>query len=82
MKFSIRMKIFLPVVLISVMFPMAFWLVFRQTLDAHMVFNARRDLDRLIYETDKVLREESGESLNADRMKGIMRRETGDASFF
>lgn len=47
MKLSIRMKIFLPVMLILIVFPLAFWLVFRYSLDGHMNYNTRRNLERL-----------------------------------
>ena len=58
MKVSIRMKIFLPVVFISILFPLAFWLVFSQTLSAHMTFNARRELERLIRQAERITKEE------------------------
>ena len=58
MKVSIRMKIFLPVVFISILFPLAFWLVFSQTLSAHMTYNARRELERLIRQAERITKEE------------------------
>lgn len=45
MKLSIRMKIFLPVMVILIAFPMAVWGIFRYTLDVHMNYNARRSLE-------------------------------------
>lgn len=44
MKLSIRMKIFLPVMLLLIAFPVAAWFVFSYALDGHMNYNAKRDL--------------------------------------
>ena len=44
MKLSIRMKIFLPVVAILIMFPLAIWGTFSYTLESNMEYNAKRDL--------------------------------------
>lgn len=44
MKLSIRMKIFLPVMLLLIAFPVAAWFVFSYALDGHMSYNAKRDL--------------------------------------
>ena len=44
MKLSIRMKIFLPVVAILIMFPLAIWGTFSSTLESNMKYNAKRDL--------------------------------------
>ena len=55
MKLSIRMKIFLPVMLLLIVFPLTFWLVFRSSLDMHMNFNIRRSLENLAGEMDRVI---------------------------
>ena len=47
MKLSIRMKIFLPVMLLLIVLRLTFWLVFRSSLDVHMYFNIRRSLVNL-----------------------------------
>ena len=83
MKVSIRMKIFLPVVFISILFPLAFWLVFSQTLSAHMTFNARRELERLIRQAERITKEEREDLKRApenpeDALYGmLMRKEPG-----
>ncbi len=58
MKLSIRMKIFLPVMLILIAFPLAVWCVFRYSLDGHMNYNARRDLERMVRKTGEILAQE------------------------
>ena len=58
MKLSIRMKIFLPVMALLVIFPMAVWLVFRYALDVHMNYNARRNLDWAIGRVVEILKED------------------------
>ena len=55
MKLSIRMKIFLPVMLILIVFPLAFWLVFRYSLDGHMNYNTRRNLERLAQDMNTLI---------------------------
>lgn len=83
MKVSIRMKIFLPVVFISILFPLAFWLVFSQTLSAHMTYNARRELERLIRQAERITKEEREDLKRApenpeDALYGmLMRKEPG-----
>ena len=57
MKASIRMKIFLPVTVILIAFPLAVWLMFRYTLDVHMNYNAKRDLELTISRVEKVINE-------------------------
>lgn len=57
MKLSIRMKIFLPVMLLLIAFPLTAWFVFSYALDGHMVYNARRDLDQMV-KTVEALTEE------------------------
>lgn len=57
MKASIRMKIFLPVTVLLIAFPMAVWLMFRYTLDEHMNYNAKRDLELTISRVEKVINE-------------------------
>ena len=44
MKLSIRMKIFLPVVILLIGFPLATWATLRYSLEVHMNFNARREM--------------------------------------
>ena len=44
MKLSIRMKIFLPVVAILILFSLAIWATFSYTLQSNMKYNAKRDL--------------------------------------
>ena len=60
MKLSIRMKIFLPVMLLLILFPLAAWSVFSYTLDGHVNYNARRDLDQMIRAVDEILEEAPG----------------------
>jgi len=57
MKASIRMKIFLPVTVILIAFPLAVWFMFRYTLDVHMNYNAKRDLELTISRVEKVINE-------------------------
>lgn len=57
MKLSIRMKIFLPVMMILIVFPMAVWLMFRYTLDVHMNYNTRKELEQAASETERMLEE-------------------------
>ena len=57
MKASIRIKIFLPVTVILIAFPLAVWLMFRYTLDGHMNYNAKRDLELTISRVEKVIYE-------------------------
>ena len=61
MKLSIRMKIFLPVMALLIIFPMAVWLVFRYALDVHMNYNARRNLEWAVARVEEV--RSSGEDL-------------------
>lgn len=62
MKLSIRMKIFLPVVILLIGFPLATWATLRYSLEVHMNFNARRDLEAMVRTVDGVLEEpEDGE---------------------
>lgn len=44
MKLSIRMKIFLPVMVILILFPLAVWGTFSYMLESNMKYNARRDI--------------------------------------
>lgn len=57
MKASIRMKIFLPVSIILIAFPLAVWIMFRYTLDVHMNYNVKRDLELTISRVEKVINE-------------------------
>lgn len=85
MKLSIRMKIFLPVVILLTVFPLAAWLVFSRTLEAHMSFNARRDLERLVRKTEEALSqygegdEEQEEQDLLNRLKAVTRAEKGES---
>lgn len=85
MKLSIRMKIFLPVVILLTVFPLAAWLVFSQTLEAHMSFNAKRDLERLVRKTEEALLgnsdgdEEQEEQDLLNRLKAVTRAEKGES---
>ena len=72
MKLSIRMKIFLPVVAILIMFPLAIWGSFSYLLESNMKYNARRDLgwgiDRVetISETSANVLEDLSEVMEAE----------------
>lgn len=82
MKLSIRMKIFLPVVVLLTLFPLAAWLVFSQTLETHMSFNARRDLEHLVRKTEEAIvgngdGEEEADLL--DRLRTITRKDKGES---
>lgn len=55
MKLSIRMKIFLPVMVLLVAFPMAVWIMIRYALDMHMNYNARRNLEWAVERSEKLL---------------------------
>ncbi len=57
MKTSIRMKIFLPMLLILIAFPVAVGIMFRYTLDVHMNYNVKRDLELTISRVEKVINE-------------------------
>ncbi len=75
MKASIRMKIFLPVTLILIAFPLAVWIMFRYTLDVHMNYNVRRDLELTISRVEKVINEDylvsaAAEAIGADTAGG------------
>ena len=64
MKLSIRMKIFLPVVILLIGFPLATWATLRYSLEVHMNFNARRDLEAMVRTVDGVLEKpEDGEEV-------------------
>ena len=66
MKLSIRMKIFLPVMMILIVFPLAVWGVFRYSLEGHMNYNAKRDLERMIKKTGEILESVGEEEPNDD----------------
>ena len=55
MKLSIRMKIFLPVMLLLIAFPVAAWFVFSYALDGHMNYNAKRDLGQLVKTVEELV---------------------------
>ena len=69
MKASIRMKIFLPVTVILIAFPLAVWMMFRYTLDVHMNYNAKRDLELTISSVEKVIHE--NDPASAAEMIGV-----------
>lgn len=72
MKLSIRMKIFLPVVMILIIFPLTVWGTLSYALEAHMNYNARRDLEGMVRVIDRILddalrqSEEGGEADGED----------------
>ena len=78
MKLSIRMKIFLPVMALLFIFPMAVWLVFRYALDAHMNYNARRNLEWAVGRVEDIvgsnedLLREFGEELAGEHVETRM----------
>lgn len=55
MKLSIRMKIFLPVMLILIVFPLTSWFAISHSLNGYMNGNARRDLERMIRRLDEIV---------------------------
>ena len=55
MKLSIRMKIFLPMMTILIIFTLAVLAVFRYSLEGHMVYNARRDLEHTMRVAEDIL---------------------------
>lgn len=57
MKTSIRMKIFLPMTVILIAFPLAVWFTLRYTLDEHMNNSVRRDLELTIARVERVINE-------------------------
>ena len=59
MKLSIRMKIFLPVMLLLIAFPVAAWFVFSYALDGHMSYNAKRDLGQMVKTVEELTEEYS-----------------------
>lgn len=63
MKLSIRMKIFLPVMIILILFPLAVWGTFSYTLESNMKYNARRDIGWAIDRVETV-RTQSGTFLD------------------
>lgn len=66
MKVSIRMKIFLPVSIILIAFPLAVWMMFRYTLDVHMNNNVKRDLELMIPRVENVINESYLASMSAE----------------
>ena len=57
MKTSIRMKIFLPMSVILIAFPLAVWFMLRYTLNEHMNNSVRRDLELTIARVERVINE-------------------------
>lgn len=78
MKLSIRMKIFLPMVAILIMFTLAIWGSFSYLLESNMKYNAKRDLgwavDRVetISETSENLLEDLAEEMEAENVETKM----------
>ena len=78
MKLSIRMKIFLPVMVLLIAFPMAVWLMFRYALEMHMNYNARRSLDWAINRIEDIIDtgdsflEEFGEEISGPNVETRM----------
>ena len=68
MKLSIRMKIFLPMMTILIIFTLAVLAVFRYSLEGHMVYNARRDLEHTMRVTEDILAD--AEALSAAGSEG------------
>lgn len=66
MKLSIRMKIFLPIMMILIVFPLAVWGVVRYSLDRHMNYNARWDLEQMVEKTEELLADTAGKELEED----------------
>lgn len=82
MKLSIRMKIFLPVVILLIGFPLATWATLRYSLEVHMNFNARRDLEAMVRTVDGVLEEpEDGEEGDTvlSRLRDAVQTGAGEA---
>ncbi len=67
MKLSIRMKIFLPVMLILIAFPLAVWFVISYSLTGYMKSNARRDMERMIGRTEEIMEGDPEEMLSGLR---------------
>lgn len=82
MKLSIRMKIFLPMMMVLILFSLAVWGVFRYSLEGHMMYNARRDLDHMVRLTDDTTKEifTDGEELPLlERLENAVQTESGNA---
>ena len=82
MKLSIRMKIVLPVVILLIGFPLATWATLRYSLEVHMNFNARRDLEAMVRTVDGVLEEpEDGEEGDTvlSRLRDAVQTGAGEA---
>lgn len=85
MKLSIRMKIFLPVMLILILFPLSVWFVFSSTLDGHMNFNAERDLANMVRKAEEILaekdwsqEEEENENALLAALRDLVQTEAGE----
>jgi len=79
MKLSIRMKIFLPVVLLLISFPLAVWAVLRYSLEGHMNYNARRDMEKMVRETGEILEEAELEGAESGSEGGSLLERLRDA---
>lgn len=81
MKLSIRMTIFLPVMIILIAFPLSFWLIFTYSLDWNMKYTARRDIEGQVRQADQILSartgQEEGESL-LDALTAAVQSGTGE----
>lgn len=71
MKLSIRMKIFLPVMVILIVFPLAVWLMFRYTLNVHMNYNTRKELEQAAAETEEFLSEDHSQEGEYEALEGL-----------
>lgn len=86
MKLSIRMKIFLPVMLILILFPLAVWFALSYSLEGNMKYNAKRDLDWMIRRTEEILSSEAADSSDTDEdgdgllgeLRGVIQTGTGE----
>lgn len=82
MKLSIRMKIFLPVAVLLIGFPLAAWATLRYSLEGHMSFNARRDLEAMVRTVNGILEEpeDSGEEgTTLSRLRDAVQTGAGEA---
>lgn len=79
MKLSIRMKIFLPVMIIFIAFPVAVWAVLRYSLEGHMNYNARRDLEEMVKVTGEIIRETEEEGLDSEAEENALLGRLRDA---
>lgn len=79
MKLSIRMKIFLPVMIIIIAFPLAVWGVLWRSLEGHMTYNARRDLEEMVKVTGEILEESDSEYIEDEEEENSLLGKLSDA---